>query len=242
MDEVVYFYKPTREGNFLHKMLSDFKGVLVTDFYSAYDSINCPQQKCLIHLVRDLNDDLLGSPFDEEYKTLVGEFGRLLRAVVATIDKYGLKRRHLHPHKARVDQFFDTIAKRSFSSDLADQYQKRFLRYREKLFTFLNYDGIPWNNNNAEHAVKKFANYREIADGKMTMEGINDYLILLSLYQTCKYNCINFLKFLLSREKNVSEFCSGTRACRSASPDDVYSGGYPKLYRKTGGASAERVE
>jgi hypothetical protein len=35
MEEVVYFYKPTREGDFLHEMLSDFKGVLVTDFYNA---------------------------------------------------------------------------------------------------------------------------------------------------------------------------------------------------------------
>jgi hypothetical protein len=242
MEEVAYFYKPTREGDFLHEMLSDFKGVLVTDFYSAYDSIDCPQQKCLIHLMRDLNDDLLGSPYDEEYKTLVGEFGQLLRRIVESIDKYGLKRRHLHAHKARVDRFFDMIAKRSYKSDLADRYQKRFLRYRGKLFTFLDYDGVPWNNNNAEHAVKTFANYREIADGRMTEGGIDDYLVLLSIYQTCKYKGISFLRFLLSRDKDLSEFCSGTRGRRSASPDDVYPGGYPRLYRKATGASADRVE
>jgi hypothetical protein len=43
-------------------MLKDFKGVLVSDFYSAYDAIPCPQQKCLIHLIRDLNDDVLKHP------------------------------------------------------------------------------------------------------------------------------------------------------------------------------------
>src|SRR5262249_48304488 len=161
MEEVLYFYKPTRDGDFLHEMLSEFKGVLVTDFYSAYDSVGCPQHKCLVHLMRDLNDDLLGSPYDEEYKTLVGEFGKLLRRIVEAIDRYGLKRRHLHPHKAEVDRFFKAMSSRSYSSDLASQYQKRFIRYREKLFTFLEYDGVPWNNNNAENAVKKFANYRE---------------------------------------------------------------------------------
>ena len=237
MEEVAYFYMPTREGDFLHEMLSDFKGVLVTDFYSAYDSIDCPQQKSLVHLMRDLNDDLLGSPYDEEYKTLVGEFGQLLRRIVETIDKYGLKRRHLHAHKAGVDRFFKAIAKRNYSSDLAGQYQKRFLRSREKLFTFLDYDGIPWNNNNAEHAVKKFANYREIADGRMTEASIDDYLVFLSIYQTCKYKGISFLRFLLSRKKDPSEFCSGTRDCRSASPDDVFVGGYPRLYRKVRGGS-----
>jgi hypothetical protein len=41
------------------------------DFYSAYDSIKCRHQRCLIHLIRDLNDGLLKNPFDEDYKNLV---------------------------------------------------------------------------------------------------------------------------------------------------------------------------
>src|SRR3954453_23886312 len=46
LEEVVFMYRPTREGDFLKEMLKDFKGVLVTDFYAAYDAIGCPQQKC----------------------------------------------------------------------------------------------------------------------------------------------------------------------------------------------------
>jgi hypothetical protein len=48
-------YKPTREGEFLRELLRDYTGVLISDFYGAYDSLPCPQQKCLIHLMRDLN-------------------------------------------------------------------------------------------------------------------------------------------------------------------------------------------
>jgi Transposase IS66 family len=59
MEEVAYLYTETREGDFLQELLLDFKGVLVSDFYAAYDAINCAQQKCLIHLMRDLNNDLL---------------------------------------------------------------------------------------------------------------------------------------------------------------------------------------
>ena len=62
----VYVYAPTREGDTLRETLAGFKGVLVSDFYAAYDAMDCPQQKCLIHLIRDLNDDLLKNPFDEE--------------------------------------------------------------------------------------------------------------------------------------------------------------------------------
>jgi predicted RecB family nuclease len=57
LEEVVYMYRPTREGDFLRELLKDFHGVLVSDFYAAYDSIECPQQKCLIHLMRDMNQE-----------------------------------------------------------------------------------------------------------------------------------------------------------------------------------------
>jgi len=56
MEEVVYMYRPNRKADFLHDMLRDFTGVLITDFYTGYDSLACPQQKCLIHLIRDVND------------------------------------------------------------------------------------------------------------------------------------------------------------------------------------------
>jgi hypothetical protein len=32
LEEVVFMYKPTREGEFLHKMLKSFEGVLVSGF------------------------------------------------------------------------------------------------------------------------------------------------------------------------------------------------------------------
>ncbi len=45
LEEVAYFYSETRESDTIQALLKEFKGVLVSDFYSAYDSINCPQQK-----------------------------------------------------------------------------------------------------------------------------------------------------------------------------------------------------
>jgi hypothetical protein len=46
-------YAPTREGDTVRETLAGFKGVLVSDFYAAYDAMDCQQQKCLVHLVRD---------------------------------------------------------------------------------------------------------------------------------------------------------------------------------------------
>src|SRR2546430_612144 len=107
--EVIYFYSETRESDLLETLLKDFQGVLVSDFYAAYDSIPCPQQKCLIHLMRDLNDDLLKSPFDEELKEMTREFTMLLKPMIETIDRFGLKEHFLKDHKVFVDCFYTQI-------------------------------------------------------------------------------------------------------------------------------------
>ena len=95
MAEVVYVYADTREGHILNELLNGFRGVLVSDFYAAYDSVECPQQKCHIHIIRDINDALLRNPFDEELKSLAEEYTKVLSPIIETIDRYGLKKYHL---------------------------------------------------------------------------------------------------------------------------------------------------
>jgi hypothetical protein len=244
LEDVFYMYRPGREADFLQDLLRGFKGVLVTDFYTGYDSLPCEQQKCLVHLIRDFNSDLLANPYDEEFKALAGEFGELLRSIVATIDRYGLKKRHLHKHKDEADRFFRALESRAYRSEVAGGYQKRLLKYEGKLFAFLDHDGVPWNNNNAEHAVKGFAYYRRVSDGKMRAEGLSDYLLLLSVYQTCKYRGVSFLKFLLSREDDVAVFCQTGKKKKGRPRLEVYPQGFPqksaKRPRDCGGAEGVR--
>jgi len=203
MEEVYFMYTSTREGEFLKELLENFKGVLISDFYGAYCSLEWIQQKCLIHLIRDLNDDLRKNPFDDEYKKMVVDFSLLLRQIIATVDKHGLKKTKLSRHKKNVLNYFRDIFGRNYTSELAQKYQKRFQKNENTLFTFLDYNGIPWNNNNAEHAIKYFAIYRRRMkiSGHITERGLKQYLILLSIYQTCQYQDINFMEFLVSKEK-----------------------------------------
>jgi hypothetical protein len=207
MDSVVYLLRPNREADFLTDLLKGFKGVLVSDFYPGYDSIDCLQQKCLIHLIRDLNNDLFKNQLDTEFKALVINFAQLLRKIVETINRYGLKKRHLNKHKNDVKKFNAHIFRQNYESELAISYQKRFKKNRYKLFTFLEHDGIPWNNNNAEHAITSFALYRRTADKLYTEKTLNEYLLLLSIEQTCKCRGISFLDFLRSRAKSIEDFC-----------------------------------
>jgi hypothetical protein len=210
-DTAVYVYAPTRSGDTARETLSGFPGVLVSDFFAAYDSLDCPQQKCLIHLIRDLNDDLLKNPFDDELRRQAARFTALLQGVVETIDRYGLKKYHLHRHKKDVGRFFAAECGGSYGSEVARYYQNRFLKYRTKLFTFLDYDGVPWNNNNAENAIKRFVSRRKSMGTPFTESGIRDYLLLLSISQTLRYRNASFWRFLLSGETDIGAFTAKRR-------------------------------
>jgi len=204
--EVVSLYKSTREGGFLKDLFQEVNGVVVSDYYSAYDSINCPQQKCLIHLIRDFNSDLLKNPFDNELKSMTQEFTSLLQNIVETVDKYGLKKRHLNKHNKEARAFFKNILNREYHSEIAQQYQQRLKKNKDKLFTFLNFDNVGWNNTNAEHAIKVLATHRNMNIKFYRSSRIEDYLKIMSIYQTCEYKGISFLQFMLSREVDFDVF------------------------------------
>ena len=77
MTEVAYVLAESREAEIVQTLLKNFKGVLVSDFYAAYEAIPCPQQKCVIPLMRDLNDEILNNPFDTEMKSIAGVLCRV---------------------------------------------------------------------------------------------------------------------------------------------------------------------
>jgi predicted RecB family nuclease len=203
---VAFRMTETREADIVREVLAGYQGVLVSDFYPGYDSVPCRQQKCLVHLIRDLNDDLWKAPFDREFEAFVLEIRTLLVPILETVDRYGLKTWHLRKFEKVIERFYDRhITGTEYASELVVKYQKRFQRYRESLFTFLGQDGIPWNNNMAERAIRQLAVQRKIS-GTFFKRVAPQYLLLLAISQTCRFQGKSFLKFLLSKTKDVVAF------------------------------------
>jgi len=85
------------------------------------------------------------------------------------------------------------------------KYQKRFKRYRMSLFTFLDHEGIPWNNNMAERALRHLVVQENIS--KTFYKSVfPQHLLLLGIMQTCRFRLISFLRFLISGEKDLDVF------------------------------------
>jgi hypothetical protein len=74
------------------------------------------------------------------------------------------------------------------------------------MFAFLEYDGAPWNNNNAENAVKRVAQLRNAIRGQSSPDGIRQSLVLLSICETLRRRNLSFLKFLASGETNLDTY------------------------------------
>jgi Transposase IS66 family len=81
---------------------------------------------------------------------------------------------------------------------------------------FLTEDGVPWENNMAERAIRQLAVQRKIS-GSFFKRVALQYLLLLSISQTCRFQGKSFLKFLLSKETDLDSF-RRTRPTRYSYP------------------------
>ncbi len=72
---------------------------------------------------------------------------------------------------------------------------------------FLNHDNVAWNNNAVEHAIKLLATHKNKNLTFFRESRMEECLKIMSIYQTCKYKGISFLKFLLSKDKDIDIYC-----------------------------------
>ena len=85
------------------------------------------------------------------------------------------------------------------------------MRYWDSFFVSLTEDGIPYQNNTAERAIRPFAIQREISKSLFHESTTHDYLALLSIRQTCRFQGKSFFKFLFSGETDLDNFESRKR-------------------------------
>jgi hypothetical protein len=224
---VVFKLTDTRETTIVQDILNGYAGVLVTDFYAGYDSVKCRQQKCLVHLIRDINNDLWNNPFETDLERLASKVKELLLPILSDVERYGLRQRHLQKHQKAVERFYrDVIDGTDWKSEVVHRFITRFRRYKESLFVFLTEDSIPWNNNTGERAIRHLAVQRKIS-GTFFKSFAPHYLLLLGIAQTCRFQEKSFLKFLLSAEEDVDGFRPKRRRRATRLLEDAAAKGKP---------------
>jgi transposase len=167
--------------------VSEFDGVLVSDFWAAYDAVSRLHQKCWPHLLRDLKEVNEGTQngddwpeFDKRLRRLYGDAIRLAAARgTMPSDTYDL--RHAKLQGRMVD-----LAMADWTNAHARRLAKRLFKYGDYLLTFVEFAGVPADNNQAEREVRPAVLMRKASYGNQSDRGAQTRAVLMTIYRTLK--------------------------------------------------------
>ena len=167
-----------------------YKGVLITDFYSAYNKVpSGSKQRCLAHLLRDIKHVQECQTTDRSTQAFCTRLKTLIYDAAELADHR--KRLSSHDYTKRRDQLLESFGDLKLtdpSNKITRRFVKRLERHRQECFTFLDKPGIPWHNNHAERMIRPNVLLRKITFGNRSLEGLENHNVLMSIIQTAKLN------------------------------------------------------
>ncbi len=160
--------------------------MLVTDFWSAYESV-CAEdrQYCLVHLLRELEkvDDHNDSP---EWQAFAKKLRRLLRDGIRLRKRSDFAVGAFPERVQRLNKRLAELAAEECVDNDARRLTKRLGKYAEYLFTFLDYDHVPFENNFAERQIRPAVILRKNGQSNRSDHGAATQGVLMSVYRTLR--------------------------------------------------------
>jgi len=183
----------------------EFKGVLVSDCFLAYDHHeleNWLKQKCLSHLLKDLKEltetKVRGAVrFAREVKELLQSALTLkTQKDQLPVKQYARQAKTL---EVRLDELID--AKRKLTDPDNARFAKRLRKHRQHVLRFLYVDGLDATNNLAERQLRPAVITRKTNGCNRTNEGAQSHAILGSILATCRQQAVPVLEYLIKLQK-----------------------------------------
>jgi hypothetical protein len=176
-----------------------FQGILVSDFWGAYNAIRCmAKQKCIPHLLRDmLRVHKYCAPgrswkiFSKRLRRLLRDAMRLSKHSARTAPDYASKRQRIH---TRLQDLLD----RPWQDKNARRLVKRLRRHQHELFTFLDHPEVPYDNNTAERAIRPAVIIRKNSYANRSEAGADMQAVLMSTFRTLKQRGHNPLQTIVA--------------------------------------------
>jgi len=171
--------------------LESYQGVLVTDFWPAYNRVLCrKRQMCLVHLLRELEKvDVRNRR--EEWIEFRDRLKRLLRDAIRLWKRKNLSSEEFASKRKRLDiRLVELIDSKQKDAD-AKRLTKRLKKHRHELFTFLDEPDVPFDNNLAEREIRPAVLMRKNSFHNMTDEGALVQAMLMTVFRTLKRRGLN---------------------------------------------------
>jgi transposase len=186
-----FLYRPSRGGAVVEEVLGEeFDGVLVSDFYGAYNVYQGPHQRCWSHLLRAIHQlkerypqDLAVSEWAQGVREVYDRAQAYpgpdpsLPGVVQQAQRLKQQRQYQEELWALCQPYLKTAA----SMRVLCQRVERFL---PELFTFTADPQVPADNNGAERSLRPPVVSRKVSGGTRSEQGSETKSILASLFGT----------------------------------------------------------
>ena len=192
----VYLIDNSRSRQVLVRALGEsLPGVLVCDFYAAYNRLQAKKQRCLVHLLRELHK------LREKLPTLcVRAHIQPLITLFQDAIALGKRREDLSSTKyvAACDKIYDrfgVLANKASTSADVQRIHKRLHKYVDELFTFLDVPDLPPDNTPAERDIRSVAAARSDGGVNRSAWGAKAFAHAKSVIRTCQKQGRSFLEY-----------------------------------------------
>jgi hypothetical protein len=202
----VYAIRDNRSSDVVIDVLGEeFKGILTTDCYLAYDDRKFKEwlkQKCVGHLLKDLKE------MKESKSGRALHFARQVTIVLQEALRLKAEKDRLDPFtfyqraralEARLDVL---IAPQRRLSDRDNvRFAKRLRKHRPHLLRFLYVDELEATNNLAERMLRPAVITRKTNGCNRNRSGAATHAILASVLVTCRQHAIPILDYLVQLQQ-----------------------------------------
>ncbi len=179
-----YFVRRNRGGAVVDEVLGDrFGGVLVSDFYAAYNHYPGLKQRCWAHLLRDIHDLRVTHPDDEA----LAQWAAAVKVLYIEAREFShADARERSAAQRRLERRLMALCRPYAADPLAVQRRlcRRIERFIKELFVFVAEPYVPSDNNAAERSLRHLVVSRKIGGGTRSARGTDSKMALASLFGT----------------------------------------------------------
>ena len=197
-----YMIEYCRGSPVLQKFFTEeFDGVLITDFWAAYDSVDAAdRQKCLPHLLREL-EKVDQRNDSAEWQAFAKKLRRLLRDGIRLRKRSEFAPKRYQSRIDRLNRRVGQMAHEKHTDADAKRLTKRLRRYGEYLFTFLDYLYVTADNNFGERQIHPAVILRKNSQSNRSDRGAATQAVLMSVYRTLRLRGLNPTKTITNALK-----------------------------------------
>jgi len=197
-----YFLRRGRHKEVVDEVLGDsFNGVLVSDFYAAYNHYPGLKQRCWAHLLRDIHDLEVLYPEDTGLAQWAQKVHQNYAEAKALVSSEGRQRQG---YQLRMEEKLLALCRPFLNDPLVVQAKlcRRIERFIKELFVFVAHPQVPPENNAAERSLRHLVTSRKISGGTRSPRGTSSKMALASLFGTWRARGLN--PFLQCRQLLIS--------------------------------------